>query len=324
MKIVALIPAKNEEIMLDITLPQIKRFADAILVADDGSTDNTIKIAEKHGAIVIQNQKLDNVWWREQHVRNNLLTKGREIGGTHFLCLDADEYPTENLIQNKEKLLKTMKPGQRLFLRWVSLWKSTEQYRDDKSVFGNIYKDFLFYDDKKANYTSVRDFYVGRTPGEGNLVKVDENDGCILHLQFVPWKRYNIKQASYLCAELVKYPGEHKRINCNYAPTRDFDAETKKVPENWIKEPIPKDLANMEAGWYFDKIIGFFDKHGIQYFEPLEIWHVLELHQEFLKRTGREPKTINYHYITILVRKIAITILNHSPDFIKKAILKMK
>ncbi len=324
MKIIALIPAKNEEVMLSINLPQIKRFVDQIIVMDDGSTDNTIEVAKNYGAHIIKNEKLNEVWWSEEHIRNKMLEYGRGLGGTHFLCLDADEYPSETFIKNKKKLIEKLKPGEKLFLRWVSLWKSTKVYRDDNGPFGNLFKDFLVFDDGKINHSSVRDFYVGRTPGNGRTVKVPVEQGCILHLQFIAWKRFQIKQASYLCSELVKYPGEHKRINYNYSLTKDDEAKTKPVPEEWIHEPIPESLADMDAGWYLDKIHGFFDKHGISYFEPLEIWHIPELKEKFVEKMNREPITKAYTKKEIFFRKTGIKIFNMLPGFIKRLIVQSK
>ncbi len=35
---------------------------------------------------------------------------------------------------------------------------------------------------------------------------------------------------------------------------------------------------------------GWFDERGIEFFEPLEIWHLPSLHREFRRRTGRNPR----------------------------------
>jgi len=53
MKIVAVIPAHNEEKTIGIVIRKIKKFVDLVIVVDDGSTDRTGKIALKEGAIVL-------------------------------------------------------------------------------------------------------------------------------------------------------------------------------------------------------------------------------------------------------------------------------
>ncbi len=55
-KILVVIPAFNEERHLPRLLPRIpKKYA--VLVVDDGSTDKTFEIAEKHGAKVVRHEK---------------------------------------------------------------------------------------------------------------------------------------------------------------------------------------------------------------------------------------------------------------------------
>jgi hypothetical protein len=34
----------------------------------------------------------------------------------------------------------------------------------------------------------------------------------------------------------------------------------------------------------------WFDRHGVEFFEPLEIWHVPALRAEFRRRVGRNPQ----------------------------------
>ncbi len=59
-KIFVIIPAFNEEKTISWVLervPKIDNYEIKTMVIDDGSTDRTAKIAEHHGAIVIQNEK---------------------------------------------------------------------------------------------------------------------------------------------------------------------------------------------------------------------------------------------------------------------------
>jgi len=53
--IIAVIPAYNEEKMIDDVISKTKSFVDLIIVCDDGSTDNTSKIIRKNDVILLRN-----------------------------------------------------------------------------------------------------------------------------------------------------------------------------------------------------------------------------------------------------------------------------
>ncbi|MDP2631809.1 MAG: glycosyltransferase family 2 protein [Candidatus Uhrbacteria bacterium] len=53
MRIVAVIPAYNEENRVHAAVADVARFVDAVIVIDDGSSDNTVSEAEKAGAYVL-------------------------------------------------------------------------------------------------------------------------------------------------------------------------------------------------------------------------------------------------------------------------------
>jgi glycosyltransferase involved in cell wall biosynthesis len=54
MKVVAIIPAYNEEKTIGKIIRKTRKYVDKVIVVDDGSTDLTFKIAEKAGAKVIR------------------------------------------------------------------------------------------------------------------------------------------------------------------------------------------------------------------------------------------------------------------------------
>ncbi len=56
LKILALIPAYNEEITIKAVVRQTMKYLPA-LVADDGSTDATVKLSREAGAMIVQNEK---------------------------------------------------------------------------------------------------------------------------------------------------------------------------------------------------------------------------------------------------------------------------
>lgn len=306
MKIVALMPVKNEEAFLPITIPPLKKVADKIIILDDASTDKSVEIARKHGAIVIDTPKNQDYQYMSAK-RELLLEHGRKMGGTHFLWIDADEILVCKPEQFKFYIAK-MHPGAKCVLPWISLWKSPNYYREDTSVWSKLEKDFVVADAKNLTFEK-RYFSEGRTQGPNNKKTwqhVPQGLAYVLHLQFVPWQRFQMKQAWYRCAELVKTPKKYKQINHQYAITLDDpSAKCSPTPKEWLNGiKIPKEIENLPPAWHKKAILDYFDKYGIEFFEPLQIWHVTELKKEFIKRTGREPKTKTYGPIITVFRKM--------------------
>lgn len=86
MKIVAGIPAFNEENNIAKIITKLAEFVDVIIVCDDGSTDMTSKISEKLGAIVIKHEKnLGN-----GAANRSLFLKARELDCDILVTLDGD------------------------------------------------------------------------------------------------------------------------------------------------------------------------------------------------------------------------------------------
>jgi len=86
MKITVGIPAYNEEKNIAGIISRVKKYADSIIVCDDGSNDLTSEISEQLGAIVIKHSK--NMGYGA--AINSLFLKAKEVGSDVFLTFDAD------------------------------------------------------------------------------------------------------------------------------------------------------------------------------------------------------------------------------------------
>ena len=56
MKLIIVIPAYNEEKNIAEVIKKCKNYSDDIIVVDDGSKDNTVRVAEREGAIVLSHR----------------------------------------------------------------------------------------------------------------------------------------------------------------------------------------------------------------------------------------------------------------------------
>lgn len=304
MKIVALLPFKNEEWCLPTYLSTVIKIADEIIAIDDGSVDNSANILKTAGAKVYSAEKLKmyNSGWSEGSIRAELLKLGRESGGTHFLCLDADEAVSNPFIENYRELISYLQPGQKIAMQWLALWKSYTHYRHDHTVWSNNWKDFIVMDDGKISYDSNQHMHVGRTPGqnETSWIRLNPDYGTVLHFQFSVYNNFQLKQSWLRCSELIQKPNTHNEINHKYSITLlDDNVGLVEMPYEWYNGITMPKASNYDPDWnnesfvrcdLLPEIMNYFNEYGVEFFEKLNIWHVPQLRKEFYTKTGRQPK----------------------------------
>ncbi len=86
MKITVGIPAYNEEKNIAGIIQKLSEICDTVIVCNDGSTDNTGKIAEKMGAVVITHEQ--NLGYGG--AIRSLFLKARELDSDMLVTLDSD------------------------------------------------------------------------------------------------------------------------------------------------------------------------------------------------------------------------------------------
>ncbi len=85
-RIIAVIPAYNEEYTIAKVILQTKKYVDVVMVGDDGSSDMTGEIARALGAIVIDNGRNRGKGHTLKRLLNEALSRGADI----VVALDAD------------------------------------------------------------------------------------------------------------------------------------------------------------------------------------------------------------------------------------------
>ena len=217
---------------------------------------------------------------------------GREAGGTHFVCLDADESFSNNFAVLAKQILPQVKPGKKIAMQWLALWKSYTHYRHDSTVWSDNWKEFIFADDPSLSYNSEQHMHLGRTPvspdesGDSNWLRIDQNIGTVLHFQFAAYNNFQLKQSWFRCSELIQAPGTEAAINAKYSITLlDDNVGLKEMPEVWY-EGIPMPIVGYDPEWGEESfarkdllpgIMKYFDDYGVEYFKGLDIWHIPQL-----------------------------------------------
>ncbi|OFV80518.1 MAG: hypothetical protein A2W26_05470 [Acidobacteria bacterium RBG_16_64_8] len=92
MKILVVVPVFNEESLLPHFLRHYLRWADRIVVLDNGSTDRTVEVARRHPDVEVRTFQTDG--YDELSVLRNLEEVGREARGRYDWVAypDADEF----------------------------------------------------------------------------------------------------------------------------------------------------------------------------------------------------------------------------------------
>lgn len=313
MKTILLIPVKNESWIIEDTLQNMSPHVDIIIVADQNSTDSTLEICKKFKNVEIINNPYEG---HSNKVRWLLLDEARKYGNNNLIiCLDADELISPEAIKEMKKLISDnmAHPGDIFKLQWIQLWRTVKKYRND-GVWKNNFKNVAFIDNANINEyekSVIINDHTSRVPNS-NPGKEFIIDFPILHFHFVALKRNQIKQAWYRCHELIEGKRNAKRINNTYRVTlipkkiKEYD-----VPSNWYTGlSLPENIDEMKGSWHLEEIMKLFDRHGILFFEELQIWHIEELEKEFEKNIGRKPVSKTYPVWLSIINEVKNKIKN--------------
>ena len=288
MKVIVILPVKNEEWILNETLKNFSSFADQIIIADQRSTDKTREICSRFEKVKIIENPYEG---HSNKVRWLLLDEARKIKGKKlFICLDADEFISPNFIKEIKNIGEKSSTPIAFSSLWLQLYDDGKKYRVDYHWKTNK-KEFAWTDDGTVDCqrTEVINDQTSRIP---TISTVYEVSYPILHLQYLAQKRCEIKQAWYMCQEILKGVNP-KKINNQYSVAK-FNNSVKldNVKAFWFEnvEMPNKKIFDTYDNAKLHEILELFTKNDIRFFEPLDIWHIKELEDIFIKELGRKPK----------------------------------
>jgi len=284
MKLIALMPARNESWAIGLSLRAALRWCDEAVVLDHASTDETlaivVQIAAEHPGRVSVLCEPDGTW-REMAHRQRLLDAARARGATHCAIVDADEVLTGNLLELARPAIERLPAGMYLRTRMLAMWRGIDRFRDDRSIWSNrddLALAFPVTDNIAWHTNNGYDHHhrepYGLRPG-GRML---QEPGGVMHLQFASWRRLVAKHSLYKMVERVRWPEKSVTfIDSTYSQALDEAAlVTRTAPAAWWK-PYADILPNLKLDhepWQEAECRRLWAEHGAEYFAGLNLYGV--------------------------------------------------
>ena len=305
MKVIALLPVKNEAWVLPYTLACLSGFCDVILINDQQSEDNSREIAKRFPKVVWIDSPDSKIC---EQARWQLWDVARQYDGSNLLwCTDADELLSPPRIRQffdaeRDRLTN----GAVIESLYCHVWNGPTRYRAGLGVYSPYWKPVAIVDDRRLDYDRSRalPLHEERVPIAPGAPRLREEQAPVLHLQWLLPNRSQMRQAWYRCREWIQGERSARAINEFYAVTLPtWRVPTEPIPAGWLEGvTMPDASIDTEPSWQQADILGWFYTRGVEFFEPLEIWHVPLLRDEFRRRTGRNPHSDRSHHLPLSTR----------------------
>lgn len=270
---ISLTPTRNESWIISAFIAAARTWADHVIIADQGSTDGTLQIAEKAERVhAVVN---DSPVFDEVHRQRLLIDRARTLPGRRILlALDADEALSANCLTSRDwDRIAAAAPGTMVRLRWVNVLPGFKEawIPPEPTPFGLV--------DDGAPHGGKR-IHNPRLPWRPDAPVLDLEDIVVLHFQYVVWDRMISKQRWYQAWEHTKHnergPLEifrmYNHMHGGWNPT-----EIHPVRPEWMAGYDQagvgfRELRCEPVTWWDREVAGMLREHGPEFFRRIAIW----------------------------------------------------
>lgn len=304
MKLVGVMPVRNEAWVLGLSARVALKWCDELIILNHDSTDQTnlilLMLSEEYGARI---QIIDQGGpWDEMQHRQRLLDYARDDFATHIAIIDADEVLTGNLIDYVKHggLVANVPPGSCLQLpgynlRMPEACENGLGWYHNNGVWGNRWFSLAFVDDPRLSWSG--DKFHSREPLYPEHPRaqlkpyqpVDQGQGGIIHLWGASERRLIAKHALYKLTERLRFPEkpvEHIDKMYSWAIKGDPTAPSWGTPDTWTYEAVPNNWWDAHADllkyldvdaepWQESECIRIVKEHGPRMFAGLDLFGVV-------------------------------------------------
>ena len=299
MKIVGIMPVRNEQWVLGLSARVALQWVDELLIGLHDCTDASAVIikevySEYPGRLTIATRESGS--WHEMHHRQRLLDVARDQHATHIALIDADEVLCADSLPHVRRWADALMPGECLNVNMYCPWRSLHQYRVDKCIW-HPRNDLalVFRDSPNLSFAPGKDGYQHHARAPRGSVPVYSSlrrryarrttqfpqtpDLGVMHLQWVSWRRLVAKHARYKMHERLTNPNATTAwINETYGRALDETGlRLAEVPASWWAgyEDWMKHVNIDDVPWFEGECQRMLAEHGVERFEGLDLFGVV-------------------------------------------------
>lgn len=208
MKLIGLMPVKNEDWILGLSARVALTWCDELVILDNGSTDGSFEIASELWGQETVHLICSPGLWNEMPQRQRMLDLARLQGATHIALIDADEILTGNLAPSQVRFwIETMEPGTMFQLPLYNMRGGMYRYHSN-GLWGGGLMTLAFKDEPKLHWKGDRFHHrqpMGR-PHWDTFSPVEHGEGGVMHMWGASETRLLAKHALYKVTERLRWP----------------------------------------------------------------------------------------------------------------------
>lgn len=294
MKLTGLMPVRNEDYCLGLTLRAALLWCDTVIVGLHACTDGSKDIVEavirenERGRVIVIHES--DPTWDEMKYRSTMLAWARQAGAQAMAIVDADEVVTGNLVSQENCVwpLDKLPANGIMQFPMYNLRGSLTRYHAD-GVWGNRVTDVVFRDNPLAQWSG--DCFHHRQPQGVKWAPyrpIQHGQGGVLHLWGASERRLRAKQALYKVTERLRWPNKSVAEIDRYYNLAIYGDPRKPewgtpatwtyadVPEAWLA-PYKQWLKHVDletAPWQECEVGRLIAQHGLERFDGLDLFEV--------------------------------------------------